>query len=228
MNAFLRALRLAGVVTILMVLLPASVQAEESSPDTIEFRWVLAGLESDADSLYLTSIPMKAALRTGDKIKMYLKTHRKCFFYLFHQASGGRMLLLFPSSLPSEAIESGTHLTVPQGDEWFQLDEQIGTETFHVLIAPAALRTIETLYEAHRQNAAGNGSSTVRLLLAIEQLRKHQRPLTSKAERPLAVGGTLRGGGGINTEPTVGQLDRLAEDISTSNVFCRTYTIEHH
>jgi uncharacterized protein DUF4384 len=227
MNTFWGALRLAGIVTILMVLTPAAVQAEDSSPDTIEFRWVLAGLDSDADPPYLATIPVRAALRTGDKIKMYLETHRKCFFYLFHQAPGGRIVLLFPSSLPSEAIAGGTQLTVPQGDRWFQLDEQTGTETFHVLIAAAALRTIETLYEAHRQDTANSGVSSVRLILAIEQLRNHQRPLTSKAERPLAVGGTLRGSGDIDTAVTAGQLDHLAEDITTSNIFCRTYKIEH-
>lgn len=227
MNAFLEALRLAVIVTILIVLSPAAAQAETSSPDTIEVSWVLAGMESDADPPYMTNIPTKAALRTGDKIKMYLKTHRKCFFYIFHQTSGGRMLLLFPPSLPSEAIASGVQLTIPEGDKWFQLNNQAGTESFHVLIAHAALRTIETFYEAHRQDTEDNGLSTVRLLLMIEQLRNDQRPLTSNAERPLAVGGTLRGGEAINTEATLEQLDRLAEYINTSKVFCRTYMIEH-
>lgn len=227
MNAFLEALRLAVIVTILIVLSPVAAQTEESSPDTIEFRWALAGMEIDADPPYMTNIPMKAALRSGDKIKMYLKTHRKCYFYLFHQTPDGRMLLLFPPSLPSEAIASGIQLTIPEGDKWFQLNNQARTESFHVLIAPAALRSIETFYEAHRQDTEDNGLSTVRLLLVIEKLRNHQRPLTSDAERPLAVGGTLRGGEDINTEATIEQLDRLAEYIKTSKVFCRTYTIEH-
>lgn len=228
MSSFLEALRLAGIVTILMVLSPAAVHSEESSPDTIEFRWVLAGLESDANTLYMINIPMKAALRTGDKIKMYLKTHRKCFFYLFHQAPAGRMVLLFPFSLPSEAIASDAQLMVPQGDKWFQLGEQTGTETFHVLVSHAPLSSIEALYEIYRQHASESGYSAVRLVSAIERLCNQKSPLTSKVERPLPIGGTIRGASDNCTDTTQNCLDQLAENIVTPNVFCRTYTIEHH
>ena len=186
--------------------------AEEPASDVLEVRWVMAGIEKDADPARPISISPEATLRTGDKIKMYLKA----------------VQLIYPDSLPSEGLVSGTQLTVPQGDQWFELDEQTGTETFHVLVSPTPLRSIETLYEDYRQRASDNGYPAARIISAIERLRIQQRPLTSKAERPLSIGGTIRGAADKGAETTENRLDRLAENIATANVFCRTYTIEHH
>ena len=188
----------------------------------------MAGIEKDADPARPISISPEATLRTGDKIKMYLKAVHKCFFYLFYHNPEGQLQLIYPGSLPSEGLVSGTQLTVPQGDQWFELDEQTGTETFHVLVSPTPLRSIETLYEDYRQRASDNGYPAARIISAIERLRIQQRPLTSKAERPLSIGGTIRGAADKGAETTENRLDRLAENIATANVFCRTYTIEHH
>ena len=202
--------------------------AEEPASDVLEVRWVMAGIEKDADPAHPISISPEATLRTGDKIKMYLKAVHKCFFYLFYHNPEGQLQLIYPDSLPSEGLVSGTQLTVPQGDQWFELDEQTGTETFHVLVSLTPLRSIETLYEDYRQHASENGYPAARIISAIERLRIQQRPLTSKAERPLSIGGTIRGAADKDAETTENRLDRLAENIATANVFCRTYTIEHH
>jgi len=198
------------------------------SADEIAVRWVMAGIEKDADPSHPISISPDTTLRTGDKIKMYLKTVNECFFYLFYHNPEGQLQLIYPDSLPSKALASGTHLTVPLGDQWFELDDQTGMETFHVLVSPTRLRSIETLYEDYRQHASEKGSSAARVISAIERLRNQQRPLTSIAERPLSIGGTIRGASDKGTETTEKRLDHLAENIVTDNVFCRTYTIEHH
>jgi hypothetical protein len=101
-------------------------------------------------------------------------------------------------------------------------------ETFHVLVSPTPLRSLETLYEDYRQRATENGASAARIISAIDRLRKKARPLTSTAERPLSIGGTIRGASDKGSETTEDRLDQLAESIVSSNVFCRTYTIEHH
>ena len=202
--------------------------AEEPASDALEVRWVMAGIEKGADPSRPISISPETTLRTGDKIKMYLKAVNQCFFYLFYHNPEGQLRLIYPDVLPSGELTSGTQLTVPQGDQWFELDEHTGTETFHVLVSPTPLRAIETLYEDYRQHASENGSSAARLLSAIERLRIQQRPLTSNAERPLSIGGTIRGATDTGAETMGNRLDHLAEDISSANVFCRTYTIEHH
>ena len=93
--------------------------AEEPASDVLEVRWVMAGIEKDADPARPISISPEATLRTGDKIKMYLKAVQKCFFYLFYHNPEGQLQLIYPDSLPSEGLVSGTQLTVPQGDQWF-------------------------------------------------------------------------------------------------------------
>jgi len=228
MNSLLKML---GVVCSTAILIAASVLtalAQSPSSDDIAVRWVMAGIAKDADSSSPVSISTDARMNSGDRIKMYLSTRRKCFFYLFHQSPEGGLKLLFPATLPSQGLPGGTRLTVPQGEQWFELDEQTGTETFHVLVSPTPLETIETLYQDYMQHADRNGSTLALLLSAFEQLRQQQRPLTSKAERPLSIGGTIRGASEPKAETTEAQLDRLAEEIATRNVFCRTYTIEHH
>jgi hypothetical protein len=217
-----------SVATVLLAAITFTTLAAEAASDALEIRWVMAGIEKDTDPSHPVSIPQETTLRTGDKIKMYLKAVNKCFFYLFYQNPEGQLRLIYPDSLPSEGLVSGTQLTVPQGDQWFELDEQTGTETFHVLVSPTPLRSIETLYENYRQHASENSYPAARIITAIERLRTQQRPLTSKAERPLSIGGTIRGSSKTGAETTGNRLDHLAEDIATASVFCRTYTIEHH
>lgn len=228
MKVLSTSMRFVSVAAALLAATAFTTLAEEPASDVLEVRWVMAGIEKDADPARPISISPEATLRTGDKIKMYLKAVHKCFFYLFYHNPEGQLQLIYPDSLPSEGLVSGTQLTVPQGDQWFELDEQTGTETFHVLVSPTPLRSIETLYEDYRQRASDNGYPAARIISAIERLRIQQRPLTSKAERPLSIGGTIRGAADKGAETTENRLDRLAENIATANVFCRTYTIEHH
>ena len=224
----MKVLRLVCLSAALFAAGTIDVLAKSPNPDKIVVRWVMAGIEKDADLTRLVSIPQETILRTGYKIKMYLKVFHHCFFYLFHQGPEGQLRLIYPVSLPSEGLVSGTQLTVPQSDQWFELDGQTGTETFHVLVSSTPLHSIETLYEDYRQREAENGYQAARIISAIKRLRNQQRSLTSKAERPIPLGGTVRGDFGNITESTEKLLDNLAENIVIDNVFCRTYTIEHH
>lgn len=220
--------RLSWVVIVVMVASSAGALADESDPNRIDFRWVLAGLAKDAAPFQLVNLSSDASLHSGDKLKVYLKTRSKCFFYLLHRDPHGRLTLLYPSSLPTHALEPGTQITLPVQDQWFELDEQIGTETFHVLVSPVPLRSVETLYAEYREQGARSGPALTRLLSVIERLSHQQRPLTSKAERPVSIGGTIRGGPDKDPDVILERMDRLAEDIVLDSAFCRTYTIEHH
>lgn len=218
----------ASIALVILTLTAFRTAAEETSKSVIEIRLVMAGITQDTDPSCPFRLSPEAILRTGDKIKMYLKAGSKCSFYFFHNNQDGILSLLYPDSFPSEALTKGTRLIVPQGDQWFELDEQTGTETFHVLVSPTPLRSIETLYHDYEQHAHEYQYPATRLLSAIERLRKNQHPLTSKAERPISVGGTIRGEDKKLRVTMEDHLDQLAEDISITSVFCRTYKIEHH
>jgi len=228
MKVFSTPILFVSVAAALVAATAFTTLAEEPASDALEVRWVMAGIEKGADPSRPISISPETTLRTGDKIKMYLKTVNKCFFYLFYHSPEGHLQLIYPDAFPAAALVRGTQLTIPQGDQWFELDEHTGTETFHVLVSSTPLRAIETLYEDYRQHASENGFSAARLVTAIDRLRIQQRPLTSKAERPLSIGGTIRGTPDAGAETTESRLDHLAENIASANVFCRTYTIDHH
>jgi len=228
MKTFARSKFVAWMMAILLATPALTAIAEETSPEAIDVRWVMAGMARDADGSRPVTVPPKARLRTGDKLKMYLKTRHPCYFYLFHQGPDSRLTLLFPPSLPTKALNGGARMTIPAEGQWFELDEQTGTETFHVLVSATPLRSIETLYRDYQQQGSENDTAYMRLLAAIERLQLKQRPLTSKAERPISIGGTIRGAGDKDKASEESRLDHLAEDIAATNVFCRTYTIEHH
>jgi hypothetical protein len=221
-------LRVLGLAAALLTVATVATPAQESAPDAIDIRWVMAGRETNGEPARYFNVPPKARLRTGDKLKMYFETRRRCFFYLFHQGPDGRVTLLYPPELPTEALAGGTRLTIPLGNQWFELDRQTGTESFYVLVSPTPLRTIEALYADYRKHGNDKGASASRLLSAIGRLRHQSRPLASSAERPLSIGGTIRGAPGKESMTTANRLEQLAEAISAPQVFCRTYTIEHY
>ena len=148
--------------------LPVDAAASEG----LRVRWVMAGMPADAASPQLIRISPETTLRTGDKIKMYLKAVNECFFYLFHHGPEGRLRLVYPDALPAKMLASGTRLTVPRGDQWFELDENTGTETFYVLVSPApcvpsrpCMRPIgsiplKTAMRSHASSRSSNGCAT--------------------------------------------------------------------
>jgi hypothetical protein len=219
---------MALMLAVMPISASSAARADESAPNAIDVRWVMAGVQKNAASARPINLPPEAKLRSGDKLKMYLKTRTPCYFYLFYQGPDSRLIMLYPPALPMKQLAGGSKMTVPSGDRWFELDEQTGKEIFHVLVSPTPLHSIETLYTDYLKRGDDKDAARSRLLSAIQRLRLQQRPLTSKAERPLSIGGTVRGATGENPEPETQRLDRLAEDITASNVFCRTYTIEHH
>ena len=117
--------KMMGTVCLAVVLIAGGVLpalAQDASSEEIEVRWVMAGIAKDADPSRPISVSPEARMNSGDRIKMYLSTRRKCFFYLFYQNPEGGLRLLFPAALPSQGLPGGIRLTVPQGEQWFELD----------------------------------------------------------------------------------------------------------
>lgn len=217
-------------VFILSVMLPATIcesNAADQKSNLIDIRWSMVSLDRNTNPPKPKILPQDSTLKTGDRIKMYLKANNPCFFYLFYQGAEGGLHLLFPDKLPSSVIAGGNNLTLPSGDQWFELDNTTGIEIFHVIISSYPLETIETLYEDYILGKSNNKHLESRILSAILKLNDEKKTLSSKAEKPVAIGGTIRSANITGTDGIGKQLGRLAEHISTTKVFCRTYTIDH-
>ena len=79
----------------------------------------------------------------------YLIVHPsdKCFLYLFQLESSGELAKLFPNSkyVPTPNPVPGGPIRVPDGYEWFYLDDTPGTETIYLIASRWRQKALETL-----------------------------------------------------------------------------------
>ncbi|RLC18153.1 MAG: hypothetical protein DRI57_08820 [Deltaproteobacteria bacterium] len=109
---------------------------------------------------------------------------------------------------------------IPPGKAWFQLDKNTGVETFYLLASGDRLNSLETLYE--RYQSAASQELANEILCEIRKTKKQRRNLKARAERPLSIGGVLRDVG-----RKIPDVASVAERISATDFYGRTFTIEH-
>ena len=65
-----------------------------------------------------------------------------------------------------------------------------------------------------------------KILSEIQKIKKKNLKLSSSAERPIQIGGSLRK---IDKEKKfyLPDIDSIAEEVSAIDFYCRTFTIEH-
>ena len=149
--------------------------------------------------------------------------------YLIYQSSQKDLMVLFPYRFKASGKDypiAGNHY-IPKGDQWFELDEFTGQEKFYLLASVNRLHDLETLVNAYESADKNNKAGFRQKIIAeIRSLRKKHRKFKTYAEKPVIVIGNMRG-----TEKTkaVGLKDLAdhAIEISTTNFFSRTYTIDH-
>jgi len=149
--------------------------------------------------------------------------------YLIYHGAQDEIHLLFPtgqySSLQDQELQI-PHL-IPKGSGWFSIDNQPGLERFYLLASDKPLVELEKLL-----NRLNGATAADRQILAqeirteIKRLKKSHRQLRAAAERPVAIGGTVRG---TTTEDpdTYPDITQLSIEISVTSFFSRTFTIEH-
>ena len=100
-------------------------------------------------------IPIKAVsvitrdtdLKSGDRIKFFVKLESPCYFYLIYQSSQGDVSVLYPfrfTQLDGQDTRFGKQY-IPAGNQWFELDEHTGREKFFLLASTNRLLDLETL-----------------------------------------------------------------------------------
>jgi hypothetical protein len=209
-------------------LLYASGKADDQAGDTITFRWTfgaMVGLEQGRKFLPITA---DTALKTGDQLKFMLELHKTCFVYLIYQSSQGDMSLLFPyqRNQSGSDYELQKMYYIPQDDNWFELDDRRGTETFYLIASISRLIELEELFQKSAPGAEVNRSQAELIRTRIEDLKKKHRTLTASAERPVPIGGNVRGISKDEQTKTP-DMGAVAIEVSAKDFYCRTFTIEH-
>jgi hypothetical protein len=217
------------VVFCTLLLLIQWANAEKDEGGNISFRWAFGAMVGPENDRRLVAITRDTTLKTGDQLKLLVELKKKCFVYLIYHSGQDDMLMLFPYKLDqfSTDYKISKKYFIPQGNLWFELDENFGVETFYLLASATRLNELEALFENHKTEGAIDKQKRAKNILnQIRKIKKQYRKLTTNAERPVSIGGNVRG---VNKDQEILPLDfdAISAVVSASNFYSRTFTIEH-
>jgi len=170
----------------------------------------------------------ETTLQAGDRLKLFFEPKSDLNFYLLHMSSQGELTLLYPVEAKPAGIAPGIQVFIPAGNQWFELDAHPGQEKFFLIAAADRLERLEELCARHAasQDAADLQSSAAAILDEIKRLRQQYRQLTAPAEKPVRIGGSVRG-----QQPpgaaTVPDITPLAAEVTAPGFYSRTFSIDH-
>jgi hypothetical protein len=220
------------MVALLLVINAAFIFAEQKKSqddNDVIFQWTFGAIKNTNIGPQFQTVSRDTTLKTGDQIKFFIKLNKSCYLYLIYQSSQEELSILFPyrfKLLAKDYQISGNHY-IPKGDQWFELDEYTGLEKFYLLASAKRLFELEALINEY-ESADKTKKLTLgqKIIAQIRSLRKKHLKFKTYAEKPVTVIGTMRG---TDKTKAVGLKDLAdyAVEISASNFFSRTYTIDH-
>ncbi len=123
------------------------VIAEQKGEDAVSFRWAFGAMVGQKGDRRLVAITRDTVLKTGDRLKLLLQLKNRCFVYLFYRTVEDDIFLLFPYTLQQFDTDYKTEKKyyIPKGGTWFELDRNVGLETFYLLASAKRLLKRNTL-----------------------------------------------------------------------------------
>ena len=208
---------------------PKDVRAEQNKQDLVCFRWAFGAMIGSDDDRRLVAIIRDTMLKTGDQLKMLVELQKKCFVYLIYHTGHDELHMLFPYGIKqfSSDYELFKKYYIPQGDMWFELDEDVGQETFYLLASAKRLFGLEALLNEHASAGTIKKREVAKQILAeISKEKRRHKKFATPAERPVTIGGSVRGM--IKDKKThAPDIDPIAAEVNARNFYSRTFTIEH-
>ena len=147
------------ITLVLLVCTPCPpLLAKDKADKDILFRWAFGAMVGPEGDKRMVAITRDTTLKTGDKLKMLVELQSRCFVYLFYRTADDELYLLFPYALDQfeKDYETSKRYYIPEGDMWFELDENQGLETFYLLASAKRLTKLEKLYGEYTA-AEGSG-----------------------------------------------------------------------
>jgi hypothetical protein len=201
-----------------------TVQQNEAN---IGFDWAFGALIGKSKTM--VPITHDTTLKSGEEIKMMVKLRKDCFVYLVHQDSKGEIELLFPYKIQQFQTDYAVdkNYYIPKGRSWGAFDKNTGKEIFFLIASTERLLDLEVKLgnyfsadTSKKQSMAGD------IVSEIRNVRKHYSTFSTIAEKPVSIGGNIRG-----TEKVEGarrpDVVILATQISAKNFYSKTITIDH-
>lgn len=204
----------------------AIAQQEEGN---IGFKWGFGVIVGSDEEQKFAPITRDTVLKTGDKLKMVVELQKGCIVYVIYQSSTGEISMLFPYNLTQFTADyaTGKNYYIPKGRSPFTLDNNLGKETFYLLASSHRLTELESRFEKYKAAKDAKKSNLGKeVLTEIRNLKKRFRTFATIAERPISIGGNVRG------SPGTGDVQRpdvasIAMEIWANNFYSKTFTIDH-
>ncbi len=199
------------------------VQEEEN----IKFRWAFGAIAGKERKF--VSVNRDTQLVTGDELKMLVELRKKCFVYVIHRSPKGTISLLFPYTLKQFSTDYALNKNyyIPMGRDWFRLDKTTGAESFHVLASVDRLGELEDLLGQYAKADEQKKADLAELIISeMRNVRKRYKTFTTLAERPISIGGNIRGVQKAE-ESQKPDVATVAKEISANNFYSRTFTLDH-
>jgi hypothetical protein len=205
------------------------VSAESSeAKDPIKINWAFGALIGPEKNRKLVNVENDTILKTGDQFKMMVEFKSRCFVYLIYSGSKGEILMLFPEDISqfNRTYKLSEKYYIPPGDLWFALDEQVGLEKFYLLASKRRLSDLEDLLKKYESLGSDKKPEMARnITTLIRKTIRKRKTLAAPAERPVRIGGTVRG---VNEKSrSMNDIATLAVEITANKFFSKTFTIKH-
>ena len=205
------------------------IYAEQREGKNIFFSWAFGAMVGADNDRRLVAITRDTELKTGDRLKMLVELKKKCFIYLIYLSGQREIYMLFPYDLKQfeKGYETFKKYYIPRGDRWFELDENVGMESFYFLASKKRLFELERLLIIHQSADPEKKDKLVsQILTEIRKIKRRHKKLTIAAERVIPIGGSMRG---ISKEKRARHpdIEPIAAEVLATNFYSRTFTIDH-
>jgi hypothetical protein len=199
-----------------------------SGKNDINFLYAFGAYSGSQGKGKVVSVQNETSLRAGDRLKLFFEPKNDQYFYLLHLSSQGELTSLFPAAGQLAGVAAGAQVFIPTGNQWFELDGHPGQEKFFFIAVADRLDRLEELCARHTtlKEKADIKSSTDAVLDEIKRLRQKHKQLSAPAEKPLRIGGSVRGQQ-PSDEPAAPDITPLAAEVKAPGFYSRTFTIDH-
>ena len=205
----------------------ASAQAPSGKND-IGFLYAFGAYVGPQGKGKVIPVQNETSLRAGDRLKLFFEPKSDQHLYLLHISSQGELTPLFPAAAQPAKVARGTKVFIPAGNNWFELDAHPGQEKFFLIATAERLDRLEELCARHTalKDKADVQTSADEILDEIKRLRQKNKQLSAPAEKPVRIGGSLRGQQ-PSSSPAVPDITSLAAEVTAPGFYSRTFSIEH-
>jgi hypothetical protein len=208
----------------LLLVITAGLAAQGAK---LSFTWAFVKRAADGSAVPI-NFSERVNIKAGDLFKIHIQPAASSYVYLILQDAADDVQLLFPDSFDQfgKTSYAQSRYFIPDGDDWFTLDNAKGTERFFLVASSERLGPLEALVNT-LQKTASNQKSTVAaknaarqaVLDEIKRLIKEHSQLAAGSEKPVTIAGGTRG---INEA-----VAKLATRIDAAGFYSKTFRLEH-